>query len=177
MLEVSEELHEELTKDLKGIGKGMLFGLQECPSVRWFEAADVYRTTEKFRRDLLVFDYWISNDDRTPGNSNLLYSDTNNKVIVIDHNLAFNEHVSRQSLIENHIFSEEWPKICADLVSRAQYAERIEQAFLRWDAARGFLPEYWKYENDEYDILVDFDIEHAHTRLGCFRSQEFWEAI
>ncbi|OVE49427.1 hypothetical protein CBW21_05965 [Chromobacterium violaceum] len=174
---MSEELYEELTKDLKGIGKGMLFGLQECPSVRWFEAADVHRTTKAFRRDLLVFDYWISNEDRIPYNSNLLYSDTENKVIVIDHNRAFIEHLSRNELVGQHIFSEEWPEICVDWVSRAQYEERIEHALHSWDTACGYLPPYWRYENDECDILVNFDIDQARTQLERFRSQDFWEAI
>ncbi|WP_238537326.1 HipA family kinase, partial [Chromobacterium haemolyticum] len=125
MLEMSDELYEELPRELSGIGRGMLFGLQECQSMRWFEPADVYRTSKEFRRELLVFDYWISNEDRIPFNSNLLYSDTEKRVVVIDHNRAFIEHISRHELVGGHIFSEEWPGVCSDLVFRAQYSERI----------------------------------------------------
>ncbi|WP_420795368.1 HipA family kinase [Chromobacterium haemolyticum] len=40
-----------------------------------------------------------------------------------------------------------------------------------------YIPSHWQYENDERDILVDFDINQARSKLERFRLQEFWEAI
>lgn len=177
MLEMSEDLFDELPRELRGIGQGVFFGSQEAPSARWFELADVGWAKRDFRRDLLVFDYWVCNEDRGSHNPNLLFMDDEKKIIVIDHNRIFAKGMTDSELVSDHIFADEWPSIAGDLASRAEYADRLEGALLAWPEACNNIPPAWSWENDEQDIPVDFDVRQAHKKLCRFKHLKFWEAL
>jgi hypothetical protein len=173
-LELCEDLYEELPKHLQGIGKGPLFGLQEVSPARWFEIADIARTPLQLRRDLLVFDYWVCNEDRGLGNPNLLVRDSDSAVIVIDHNRIFSALLPLE-LINDHLFAGEWQAISGDLVMRAQYEERLQDALQAWPVACNNLPLEWSWFKGLPGALVDFDLERVHTLLSRFNQQDFWE--
>lgn len=78
----------------------------------YFKEAKVAKTAqaksicEQTQKLLYMFDTWILNADRTAskvgtGNINLLYVESDQEILVIDHNLAFDE----QADMSSHIFS------------------------------------------------------------------------
>jgi hypothetical protein len=60
---------------------------------------------------LLVFDWWVENADRSlsphGGNPNLLWRASENKLLVIDHNLAFDADFDEASFFTTHVFRQE----------------------------------------------------------------------
>lgn len=177
MMELCEDLFEELPSDLRKIGPGMLFGIQDASPARWLEEADIQGVPKSLRRDLLVFDYWVCNEDRGASNSNLLLNDQEKSVIVIDHNRTFCMDRTAQELIEDHIFVDEWQYLRSDLVAQAEYSARLAEALPAWGHACDNLPPAWRWANDACDIPVRFDWQRAREMLHRFNERIFWEAV
>lgn len=175
-LELCEDLFDELPQQLQGIGKGQLFGIQEVAPARWFEVADMAWSQQQLRRDLLVFDYWVGNEDRGVGNPNLLFQDHEKRIIVIDHNRIFTE-TPADILISDHIFSAEWRGVSGDMMLRAEYGSKLQSALQGWDNACNNLPPEWKWYNDEQDIPIEFDMNRAYSMLCRFNDLSFWEVL
>ena len=171
---MSEDLWEELPREYREIGRGLMFGSCDCTPARWLEVADVTHIPDQVQRDLLVFDLWIANDDRGTGNTNLLWEERAKHLIVIDHNRAFAPGFSSASMVSEHIFSGQWHALKNDIVTQAEYATRLAQALPVWDKACHNLPLAWRWENDECDLPVDFDIPAARSQLERCLTTNFW---
>lgn len=177
LLEMGEDLYEELPFPLRGIGKGVAFGSLEVAGARWCEQNDLGYAKEQFRRDLLVFDYWVRNEDRCLHNTNLLFNDGDKSFSVIDHNRIFEFDTSELSLLEDHVFAGEREAIRGDLILHAQYGERLSNALQAWHEACDNLPPEWMWANDERDVPVDFDMQAAYDSLLRFESLGFWGVL
>ena len=58
----------------------------------------------------------------------MLWIPHDEQLMVIDHNLAFDEEFKRENFLKTHIFSEVQESVFGDLVSVAEYQSRMEQA-------------------------------------------------
>lgn len=177
LLEMGEDLYEELPANLKGIGQGVSFGSLEVPGARWCEPSDLGYAREEFRRDLLIFDYWVLNEDRCSYNSNLLFRDSDKSFHVIDHNRIFEFGTGEGEILENHVFACERAKVGLDLMHQAELGARLANALPAWQDACDNLPPEWLWANDEMDVPVDFDIAQAHTALLRFNNPNFWGGL
>lgn len=75
------------------LAAGLAFGSRIAEHTREFEPSLLARCDPGFRRDLVAFDWWVRNADRTlgvlSGNPNLLWNTEMQAPVVIDHNMAF----------------------------------------------------------------------------------------
>ncbi|WOG27749.1 hypothetical protein P6910_24910 [Endozoicomonas sp. 8E] len=81
---------------------------------------------EQLQNDVLVFDRWIRNEDRTRGNTNLLWAPREDRLVIIDHNLAFDPDFTGESFFKYHVFNSAQGRIFGDLATIAEYKERME---------------------------------------------------
>lgn len=103
--------------DIADLGAGIAFGSEkiDCTDELRFPLAD--SIDKRLRAKILWFDWWVCNPDRTltadGGNPNLLWFARDSKVIVIDHNLAFEEQ-EMDGFWDQHIFRDavsEWNEV------------------------------------------------------------------
>ncbi len=70
---------------------------------------------EHLRQKILLFDWWIQNEDRIlselGGNVNLLWNPDGNRLTVIDHNNAFDQDFDESKFFQNHVFQTERNRI------------------------------------------------------------------
>jgi hypothetical protein len=165
--------------DLGDLGVGPAFGSVCVPSASEFSIGDLGNVSDAEGRDILMFDWWVRNDDRTltakGGNPNLLWDTPNRKVVVIDHNLAFNPEFDRRSFLELHVFATQRDAIWTDLDEMARRQKRLLDALPVFDQACDNAPEQWSFADDDCGVPADFDRALARDVLEQCARWDFWK--
>lgn len=172
---LSDAMHEVLPATKKAIGIGYMFGSQLKAGVDWLEPHQISRLPQPLKRDILVFDKWIRNTDRTTGNHNLIFNSENLELSVIDHNLAFDEAYNRTQFLERHLFGEQWRKIVCDWVECDELKNRISTSLKSFDTAWQTLPPEWDWANNEQDVPASrLSKDKIHDILRHYEDAKFW---
>lgn len=103
--------------DLNDLGVGKAFGSRKMPVVE-LSVSLIDQVPEEIQRDVLAFDWWVRNADRSlgelGGNPNLFWDANNAALVVIDHNQAFDPGFSAQDFVESHVFRSHWNALIGD---------------------------------------------------------------
>lgn len=162
--------------DIRELGVGPGFGSRALPHVQEFALSHELVVDAQLGRDLLVFDWWVRNADRTlsshGGNPNLLWDCEADALVVIDHNQAFDPDFDAGVFMETHVFREFGRRISEDWVEREAYALRLEGALASYDQACDNVPPDWWYVDD--GVPADFDRALVRAMLERFRQNDFW---
>jgi hypothetical protein len=170
LLNVPQELTDALGAEGNALGVGLVFGSQQAANVQEFAVTQVKRIGADERRKLLAFDWWIENADRslTPhgGNPNLLWRAAESRLLVIDHNLAFDADFDEASFFETHVFRDDADGLFGDLVCRAETSEMLATALGCFDAAVATLPPAWHWIDSAQTLPVQVNLNAVKTRLS-----------
>lgn len=163
----------------RDLGTGFVFASRAIENLNWVTYSSVQQIPREVRRDVLVFDWWVHNADRTltasGGNPNLLFDAASRKLVVIDHNLAFDPDFDPHLFFETHIFRDEWESLCQDLVEMANYQTRLKQALDEaWPVLLPPLPGEWMFHDDEQTIPIDFSHADCLAFLERCTAHNFW---
>lgn len=173
LLNVSEEILEEAPTPWKTLGCGIAFGSQLHPGCSWFDQAQVQHVPLHQQVEIMAFDWWIQNSDRTYWNPNLLWEARQGNIVMIDHNLAFEPTLTPQDFIESHIFRECWPSV--DLVTRDLFQHQFCNAMdAVLEKACHNLPEEWQWNNPECDVAANVDLPAIKATLAKCKESDFW---
>ncbi|RUR26705.1 hypothetical protein ELY33_16460 [Vreelandella andesensis] len=134
---------------------------------------------EAFQQRLLVFDYWVNNEDRRlssqGGNVNLLWSSVCG-LVVIDHNLAF-DPINCTGDFENHVFSQQRNSF-KDLEVRARHEAVLDAALNDWDMITNTIPFEWLYRDiDDEASEIQPTLAERFNLLARLRDPSFWSLI
>lgn len=171
LLQVPPELVSALGPEVAALGQGAVFGSLQQMAVQEFAVTQLKRVDEEQRRMLLAFDWWVENADRSlspqGGNPNLLWSAAENKLLVIDHNLAFDADFDEAAFFDTHVFRQEAATLFGDLVCRAETAALLEAALSCYDAVvQGIPPEWLWLDGEERTLPVQVDFVAIKRRLS-----------
>lgn len=154
---------------------GLAFASRAMPNTREFEPTLLSKCDAIFRRDLVAFDWWVCNADRTlgesSGNPNLLWDIEAQMPIVIDHNLAFDREFDPQTFLKTHIFRADLAVLKSDLVMLAEYEQRFSALVPLLADIWGELPQNW-FETEDGDarfLQSDF-----HRVIDRVNHPQFW---
>lgn len=175
--EVPAALIRECPPDLRLLGSGPAFASQQMPNCQWLELAGTPRVDMTLQRDILVFDWWLHNIDRTRGNPNLLWHSGRGELVVIDHNQAFDPAFSAIDFWTHHLFAVQRESVFGDLAEQARYSSRLAAALSVWDQACDNAPSEWQWENDEQDIPTLFNPVAAKTVAARCLTPDFWRTL
>lgn len=178
VVDVPNMLLEAATEsDWAELGSGQAFGSKALPHVLEITWPQVAKVPQRLRQDVLVFDWWIRNDDRNlteyGGNPNLLWNTVDDSLVVIDHNLAFSENFNSAEFFATHVFRDDWNSIFDDCVMRAEYATRLQQAFAAFEQACHNCPPEWFWVGE--GVPAKFDRDEIRNILLRFEDLHFWE--
>lgn len=160
--------------DVKDLGSGLVFASKYVEDAQEFTFSDVRRVNEALKQRILLFDWWIRNEDRTltelGGNPNLLWSIKAQDLRVFDLNQAFDDTFDEVRFWQTHVFAEsvtQWPKTFI-----------LEMSGLM-NLAIKKLPGIWQSLPDEWlDSLNvnEFNLNNLHSLLDRFDKEptEFW---
>lgn len=163
---------------LNQLGAGPAFG--SCrQSIMELSYSSIIQVPISIRKDILAFDWWIRNADRTlsanGGNPNLFLEPETQKLVVIDHNQAFDSHFSELDFIENHVFSEQMKDLLGDWVLRDEYCDKFSVALKKWPEICDSIPKEWMFVDPEQTVPVNFSLEEIYaTLVRCSSKNTFW---
>ena len=176
LLQIDESFFQYSSKreELQLLGRGTLFGSVWQENQVEIRHSNILQVSERDRARLLAFDWWIGNEDRIltelGGNPNLLWSDSNARLTVIDHNLAF-EYDDLAAFWQHHIFCNDrrlWiPAFRREVES--DFKTGLANLTTLWQT----IPEDW-LEN-----LTDFNLSGLRAKLSRFETDpaSFWGSL
>jgi hypothetical protein len=178
IVQVPEELLENSEgTELSELGVGPAFG--SCKqTVMELTFAGIKEVPPQTRNDLLLFDWWIHNEDRKltekGGNPNLFWEPGAERLVVIDHNQAFDLDFSAENFIKYHVFKDQVFALFSDWDLRNQYNRQFEDVPKHWDSICAEIPEEWKFVDPEMTVLANIDLDSMRELLERYKNDEFW---
>lgn len=170
LLEVAEELARAFGQEGRALGAGPVFGSRLESGVQEFWLPQLKSVSAETRLSLLAFDWWVENSDRSltlhGGNPNLLWQASRTRLLVIDHNLAFDPDFDEAAFLAVHVFKEDADDLFGDLVRRLETADRLSAALSEFDAALRNLPDDWWWLDVEQTLPTQVDLAVIRTRLA-----------
>lgn len=129
---------------------------------------------------VLVFDKWVRNGDRRltdkGGNVNLLLCPAG-RLVVIDHNVAFDMPASDAGILIEHVFSGQKNSL-DDLMVRAEHHAALDTALADWDTITALLPDEWVYRDSwDDESLTSPTLDERLNLLQRFANDDFWRLI
>jgi len=167
--------------EAKGLGCGPAFGSQKI-GVTELNYSMIDEVPEQQQRDVFAFDWWIKNEDRvlteTGGNPNLFWVPEEDRMVVIDHNLAFDPEFSKNDFLNYHVFRGQANFVLDDMVARAEYEARFEKALAVYGACANLIPEEWHFIDEEMSKPAKWLADKPCTReiLASFKLNDFWRS-
>lgn len=180
IVEVCENLIELADEETKrDLGVGVAFASRVTPQLQEMTKPQVEKVDIQLRRDLLVFDWWVRNADRTltesGGNPNLLWNSVTNEMQVIDHNQAFDREFNANDFRQTHVFCAEMVNVFDDMIEQANYADRLSDVFGTFDTVCDNIPPSWWWVDD--GVPADFDVNVTKQVLAGFLDRNFWRIV
>lgn len=175
----TELIESDLTGWLVELGPGEVFASRRVNAV---DLTEVHRNEvpRSVRRDVLAFDWWVNNGDRTltaaGGNPNLMWnpSGPEGTLVVIDHNLAFDPDFSKKNFVQLHVFAEDIPKMFSDFIVRAGYEQRFAEVLGGLDEICDTIPVAWEYIDVEQTLPTLFAKDNIRAVLDRAFTEDFW---
>lgn len=171
LLDVPPELVEAFGPEADALGAGFVFGSRREADVQEFAITQLKRIGQAERQRVLAFDWWVENGDRSlsphGGNPNLLWRAAESRLLVIDHNLAFEAGFDEKAFFETHVFRGDAVAVFGDLVCRAELSAALTSALAGFDQAASCLPPAWHWVDMEQTLPVQVDLESIKERLAA----------
>jgi hypothetical protein len=163
--------------DIRELGAGLVFASRRMHHMQELTPTTRDLVPDGTALDLLVFDWWLRNEDRhlteSGGNPNLLWDVTGEQLAVIDHNLAFDPDFNPQKFLESHVFAQHWNAVYGDHLVRAAYSQRMAAALLHLPAIRASIPGSWWWVDDGVPANIAWDA--IATCLQRYCRDDFWD--
>jgi hypothetical protein len=126
--------------------------------------------------DLLVFDLWIENGDRTlseafSGNPNLLWDGATQSFFIIDHNLAFDAEFNCTDFWQTHVCRELPQTNQLDMLEKSRLEQRMQQSLSEWDDWWAKIPDEWQEQNAQMNL---FNVTETFQRLTTEAQGGIW---
>ena len=122
----------------------------------------VHSVPEPLRQKILLFDWWIQNEDRIlselGGNVNLLWNPNGRRLTIIDHNNAFDNDFDESEFFQNHVFQAERTRMSEPfLLEQSQLFEKAATFFT--ELIKDFPEEWMDRQMNPGDFVPESAIE------------------
>lgn len=179
IVDVPPELVEFGPDWQRGLGGGLAFGSRACSNMLTLPYSAIAAVDPQVQCDLLVFDWWVKNQDRTltekGGNPNLLWSVQDRSVTVIDFNLAFDTEFNVAAFAFGHAFCDQFNRAFGDWVARQEYHRRLDEAAMILDQIFDSMPDDWLWLGP--DVPTTFGRNDVEVTLGQLTDPDFWAIL
>lgn len=142
------------------------WGVQEVQFVTTYTENQRKYLDDELCQKIILFDWFIKNEDRMGGNPNLLWNFADRMLTIIDHGNAFDMGFDVNLFRKEHVFRGDKDKIHKKL-----FEKLIKKSILQLDGYFSLLPEEWKDENfiDKYRKRVT-----EYLQIPLRNPEHFW---
>ncbi len=174
LVNISTELLSETRPEWQNIGAGIAFASAKQYNYQWFEKCYADSVSKQLRRDLVMFDWWVRNQDREINNTNLLWESVTKSLLVIDFDSSFDPNFFPSFFNNYHLFSDDWDDVSGDCLLRVEYENRFSQALAVLEAACNNLPITWI--NGEISLDGELSLHEVRNVLRrCLMKEQLWK--
>lgn len=159
------------SEERRAWGNSPAFASRKVENVVELRFTDIAKVPVDMQAQVLLFDAWIGNADRClgekGGNPNMLWSDHDQGLTIIDHNLAFED--SPALVRQEHAFAaaaSEW-----DLVFTGEWPQRLAAAAAQVTGVWAAMPDVWV---EEAAGLISLERVQERLRLFTDVSDPAW---
>ncbi|MDT8281969.1 MAG: hypothetical protein RQ982_04065 [Gammaproteobacteria bacterium] len=142
-----------------------------------FAAIDM--VPDDLQRRVLAFDWWIQNWDRmlseTGGNPNLFWEPEDERLVIIDHNQAFDSEFSLDYFFKYHVFSRNVRSLFEVAFYMDSYAKEFKNALNQWQNICDNIPQEWHYLDVEMSIPANIQLDAIFNILNRCNTNNFWK--
>jgi hypothetical protein len=161
---------------IESLGAGEVFVSEQVKSATDFKHQMLEKVTPELQRNILFFDLWIENADRTlsalfSGNPNLLWQSEQSQLYIIDHNLAFDTPFDLKTFRETHVCQSYFATSQMDIQEKHGLEYRLENSLANWSEWWDTIPQQWKEQNEDSEL---FDVDVTFQRLQAEAQGEIW---
>ena len=180
-LSVSDELiAQSLIDSAADLGSGLVFGSHDIGDAQELGIEDARRV---MRQDpetavlTLAFDWWIQNGDRIlgdrGGNPNILISMSDQRMHIIDHNVAFDDSWHALRFFEDHVFAAIRKEIGPPKLLALR--DRLRQVRGHVDSFWAEIPDSWRFLDRDGTLRVELTMDRVYTVLDRLETE--WEEV
>ncbi len=173
---IDEKLIKHSDISTNSLGSGHIFVSEQVQATTEFKYPLLKQVSEKVQRDILLFDLWVENSDRTltalGGNPNLLWQSLDNELYIIDHNLAFDDAFNINDFKDTHVFQSQLANFQLDLIDKQHFEAKMMDSLKNWQQWWDAIPDIWKQENTG---SMQFKPERILQRLIDEAKGRLWE--
>jgi hypothetical protein len=165
-------INSGLRPDLASLGAGPAFGSRRRAGTE-VTFAQLDKVPKGTGQDVLMFDWWIRNTDRNltalGGNPNLLWDQAADRLVIIDHNLAFDPGFEPAEFAAAHVFHHLIASVFEDWDLRQRYVGRFKKAVTGFRQICDNIPGRWVEEAPDW-----FDLGAIEDMLRRCDTNGFW---
>lgn len=175
LVEISDELYQVLPETQKDqLGMGIAFGSVDVGPAQWLEHPGVsVKVPVETAKQVLLFDYWIKNTDRTWLNPNGLWQLDLGELRIIDHNLAFDDEFDEASFFKTHVFAHLKDELFSDLLAKERL-DTLRNALRVFHQSIDELPDEWFWHDLEQTRRVEPQFHEWRSILERCELEYFW---
>ena len=163
LLEIPQTLFKSLdTATARDLGQGYAVGSRQVQAVSELRHDEIPLIPTTLQQAILLFDYWVQNEDRTlsalGGNPNLLLNKTTSALFAIDYNLILPDTFDAALFWQTHVFRHARHHPIGQ-TQQQQLEHKRQQALSQWETAWQQLPEEWLDDNLSTGIFDEITIK------------------
>ncbi|QIM63179.1 toxin HipA [Pasteurellaceae bacterium Orientalotternb1] len=157
---------------------GTAFASAFVEKAKMAKTAQAKKLDEQSQKWLYMFDRWILNSDRTAstvgtGNINLLFDEIQQQILVIDHNLAFDERAN----FDEHLFSPQNRDWRLDWIDKQTFTEKAVDILANFDDIYQSIPDDWfPFESEAFQKMEN-QIQKIKQLLARITEENYWDNI
>lgn len=181
-VEISKEINEYSLPDWRSdLPTGYAFAskyIEHAKIAKTIQAKNFSYFPENLQKLLYMFDRWILNSDRTAsskgtGNINLLFDEDQQKIFVIDHNLAFDENAT----FDEHLFAPQNREWKLDWIDQQIFHQKAIDILKNFDHIYELIPNDWyPLDEAEFDKINNY-INQIKNLLNRITQENYWNNI
>ena len=179
IVDVPEEL-VEVDPQYRDLGVGPAFGSLK-QTIMELNYAAIGQVPVDVQRSVLAFDWWIRNNDRmlteSGGNPNLFWGPEEERLVVIDHNQAFDPEFSIKEFMEYHVFTGVSPELFGDVLYQQAFRNAFRDALEQWHNICNSIPGAWRYQDPEMTVAADIGLDAIFTILNRCTTEDLWDHV
>lgn len=162
------------------LGAGPAFGSKR-QTIMELNFAGIERVPDDLQRRVLAFDWWICNWDRTlsesGGNPNLFWAPGDERLVIIDHNQAFDPNFSREDFKDYHIFRGQNRDLFSDSIYMDMFTAEFQLVLNKWQDICHNIPQEWHYLDTEMSIPANIQLDAIFSILNRCNTSTLWNHV
>lgn len=173
---IDDVLVQNFDNAMNYLGGGDVFVSEQVVSATDFKYQMLKNVSLTLQQDILFFDLWVENADRTltakfSGNPNLLWKSECNELYVIDHNLAFDAQFDVNEFRQTHVCHAQFKASQLDVFTKQTLERRLSHSLQNWWQWWDDIPDDWKQQNAD---SMFFNPEKTLQRLELEAQGAIW---